>query len=464
MQKSANKKLSKLFPIVTLFITTLIAQPANAQPEVEAMQKQLAALQAQISSMKKSKSAAANDPFGSDRVKTVGTKRVPQPRTKLFDDTLHIRLYDLSDIFVVSPHYPAIQPNEVAGSGTIFQSAQNGRTGQSGGGFGGGGQGGGGGGVFSLPPARVATAAQEAQSLNMESAQISMPELVKAIKSTVSPDLWGDNTFEAKIQFLGNTLLISATEDMHQQISNLLDLFREHWGKLRTISVQTYWIRSDATQAKELLSQTDQEEIGAGVVDAQRWEKFLAAAKAEKRLSYTTTLTGHNNQTLHSISGRQRQLVVDAVPFEASKTTTHAEHGQAEEISISGFKPTRLPVHDGAAIQVTPLATRGGNFVVIDLHAKVNEFLDVEEDKKTSIFSYLPGGEKIEVKLDSADYVAYRMSTTIRCPKEQVVLAGGMTYDSTDADQPNLFLFVKATVHTINEDKSDWKKGSTGKK
>lgn len=441
------------------------AQSAMAQPtsqsDVEKLQQQLAALQSQISSMKTAKSKTENsNPFDSDRVKSVGTKRVPQPRKSQYDDTLHIRLYDLSDIFVVSPHYPAVQPDEVAATGTIFQSAQNGQTSRrgmsGGGGFGGGGQGG----VFRVPPSRAiaTTAAQEAQSLNMESAQISMPELVKAIKATVSPDQWGTSAYEAKIQFLGNTLLISATDDMHQQITNLLDLFRAHWGKLRTISIQAYWIRSDATQAKDLLVQKEQEEIGAGVVDPDRWAKFLKSAKTEKRLSYTMTLTGHNNQTLHAISGRQRQLVLDATPFESSKVTTTKEGSQAEEISIVGFKPTRFPVHDGAAIQVTPLATRGGNFVVVDLHAKVNEFLDVEDEKKSSIFSQTSNGEKVEVKLDSADYIAHRMSTTLRCPKEQIVLAGGMTYDQVDSEQPNLYLFVKATVHTINEDKSDWNK------
>ena len=94
----------------------------------------------------------------------------------------------------------------------------------------------------------------------------------------------------------------------------------------------------------------------------------------------------------------------------------------------------------------------------MDLHAKVNEFLDVEDEKKSSIFSQTSNGEKVEVKLDSADYIAHRMSTTLRCPKEQIVLAGGMTYDQVDSEQPNLYLFVKATVHTINEDKSDWNK------
>ena len=105
-----------------------IAQPTS-QSDVEKLQQQLAALQSQISSMKTAKSKAeSSNPFDNDRVKSVGTKRVPQPRKSQYDDTLHIRLYDLSDIFVVSPHYPAVQPDEVAATGTIFHSAQNGQS------------------------------------------------------------------------------------------------------------------------------------------------------------------------------------------------------------------------------------------------------------------------------------------------------------------------------------------------
>ena len=95
---------------------------------------------------------------------------------------------------------------------------------------------------------------------------------------------------------------------------------------------------------------------------------------------------------------------------------------------------------------------------MVDLHAKVNEFIKpVEDAAQPSVFAYTDNGDKAEVKLGSTEYIAYRLNTTIRCPKEKVVLAGSMTYDSNSSvPQPNLYLFVKATVHTITEDKSDW--------
>jgi hypothetical protein len=195
-------------------------------------------------------------------------------------------------------------------------------------------------------------------------------------------------------------------------------------------------------------------------------------------------LTGHNNQTLHVLSGRQRQLTLGAQPFEKTTASMWFENpddmepfgdsmdGEDDDLDlynrtrqIVGFQPIRQSFHDGAAIQVTPLATRGGNFVILDLHAKVNELTaPAKDEKKPKVFVHLAEGETAEVELDHADYISYRLNTTLRCPKEQVVLAGGMTYDATaDTDQPNLYLFVKVSVHTIEEDKSDWGPAETAK-
>lgn len=441
----------------------LLAQPGQPQPDLAQLQRQLAAIQAQIANSNPTQTD--DDPFSGSRVKNVGSQRRKRPPAPVDDDNMHIRLYDLSDIFAVSPHYPAVLPNEIASpQPTVFVQSQGQMTGGSAsGGFGGGGFGGAGaGGVFSIPPG-PAPKRQEAEMMNLEAAQVSMNQLVAAIKATVSPRKWGGGEDEAKIQFLGNTLLITANNNMHQQITNLLDLFREHWGKLRTVSVQSYWVRASATQARELLSREATKSIGAGVVVPERWKSFLESAKTEKRLAYSVTLTGHNNQTLHAISGRQKQLTLDAIPFEATTHRSHPENGDTESTSVVGFKPVSVPFHCGAAIQVTPLATRGGNFVILDLHAKANELVQNENAVPRSVFAKIDGvDEKAEVKLDSSEHIAYRLSTTVRCPKEQVVLAGGMTYDATaDSDDPNLYLFVKVSVHTIEEDQSDWSKTDT---
>ena len=68
---------------------------------------------------------------------------------------------------------------------------------------------------------------------------------------------------------------------------------------------------------------------------------------------------------------------------------------------VVGFKPIRQSFHDGAAIQVTPLATRGGNFVILDLHAKLNKLLEQAEGRPgPKVFVQQEGQEKLEVALD----------------------------------------------------------------
>ena len=216
-----------------------------------------------------------------------------------------------------------------------------------------------------------------------------------------------------------------------------------------------------------------------GVVSADKWKDYLKSAETEKRLAYSTRLTGHNNQTLSGVSGQQHQLVVDAVPLK-SKTKSKNEDDDVEKTSstIVGMRPVIESIHRGAILQATPLATRGGNFVVLDLHSKVNELLsdkeqsvdktkgsDEEESPASSspsnpsrtVFAYSPDGTRMEVVLDPTDYATHHLSTTLRCPKQAVVLAGGMKFEgSTESDTSNLYLFVRTLVHTIDEDKSDW--------
>ena len=464
------------------------AQPVHSPADISSLQKQLLTLQHQLASIQDQQQPV---PFeNNSRVKSVGSQRVKKVPETVFDASLHIRLYDLSDLFAVSPSYPAMMPNDLALNSSMFSSDRRGFSrsgiGQGGGVGGGAGMGGmGGGGVFSIPPEPPRTAPQpkrlpqpqpkqEAASLNTRSAQVSMDQLVNTVKETVEPEMWGSGRDDAKVQFLGNTLLITATEDMHTQINNLLNLFREHWGKRRTITIQTYWIRAGAADAADLLDQKSTNEVGAGVVNASKWDKFIESAKEEKRFAYSAALTGHNNQTLHALSGQQRQLTLDAIPFETTSAQAWFENiddmepfgGSMDEDEdldyfnrtrkIVGFRPVRQSFHNGAAIQVTPLATRGGNFVILDVHAKANE-LTSEKEKKPSVFVHINETEKAEVELDHGNYVSYRLNTTVRCPKEQIVLAGGMTYDpSANEEHPNLYLFVKASVHTITEDESDW--------
>ena len=393
----------------------------------------------------------------------------------------------MSDLFAASPSYPAKLPQELEPGSSLFanQSAQQRSSGGSG--FGGGM---GGGGVFCLAP--TGTPFANDGNLNMQSAQVTLSQLINTSKETVKPEMWGSTGTAARIKTLGNTLLITATEDMHLQISNLLNLFREHWGKRRTISIQAYWIRADHGIAADLLDADATVNVGAGVVAKEKWAEFFTKARTDKQVVYSATLTGHNNQTLHALSGKQVRLTVDAEPFREASTTYWVEEakqlakvnedddpfgngdddGDDEENNangmhllkksrrIIGFAPIQTNFHNGAAIQVTPLATRGGNFVILDLQAKIDELIDGKRPLQNKRIFLDESDKKHEIELDNQDFVACRFNSTLRCPKDEVVLAGSMTFDPTASEEkPEIYLFVKASVHTIKEDQSDRKQG-----
>ena len=457
------------------FNLTAFAKPQN-ENELAKLQQQVEQLQAQLKRRANRSSVDENSLKASERVRNVGQQIVRRaPRgTYEQDIALQIRLYDLSDLFAVSPNYPATVPNELEARGQFFANApSNQRQMSGGGGFGGG--------VFSIPTTQFAAPIQESQNLNMQSAQVTLDQLVGTIKETVKPEMWGKTPTSARIKFLGNTLLITATEEMHTQINHLLNLFREHWGKRRTVSVQTWWIRADHGAASELIDQATSEKIGAGVVDKGRWKEFFRKAKEANSLAYSATLTGHNNQTLHAVSGKQVSLTVDADPYETNDIQWHvkdfdnldAEPADLEadddlvsenygflgqQKKIIGFRPLRARFHSGAAVQLTPLATRGGNFVILDLQAKLNEL--VPNDRRVKI-AVDQGEKETSIELDNTDYQTCRFSSTLRCPKDQVVLAGSMTSKpGEDGETSEILIFVRTLVHTIAEDQSDWKKST----
>lgn len=480
-----------------LLVTIVFALPiqfsalaAGQDDPYENLKRQVEELQAKLDQTSNQNSEKAT--FQEDeRVRDVGRQIIKRRREESIDDiALQIRLYDLSDLFAASPSYPAKLPRELGPGSSLFANRPAQQRGSGGGGFGGGGMGGGGG-VFCISPtvSLLNPPSGKDGNLNMQSAQVTLDQLVTTIKETVKPEMWGSSNTSARIKFLGNSLLITATEDMHLQINNLLNLFREHWGKRRTISIQAYWVRADHGVAEDLFDAEATANVGAGVVSKEKWAEFFTKARADKQVIYSATLTGHNNQTLHALSGKQVRLTVDAKPFRESSTTfwvedakellkvddgehPFGEHDNEDEDEtlglnllkksrrIVGFTPVQTNFHNGAAIQVTPLATRGGNFVILDLQAKINELVGGKSPEKNERIFLDESEKKHELELDNLDFVACRFNSTLRCPKDEIVLAGSMTFDpSASEEKPEVYLFVRASVHTIKEDESDRKQG-----
>ena len=122
------------------FNLTAFAKPQN-ENELAKLQQQVEQLQAQLKRRANRSSDDENSLKASERVRNVGQQIVRRaPRgTYEQDIALQIRLYDLSDLFAVSPNYPATVPNELEARRQFFANApSNQRQMSGGGGFGGG--------------------------------------------------------------------------------------------------------------------------------------------------------------------------------------------------------------------------------------------------------------------------------------------------------------------------------------
>ncbi len=453
--------------------------PTQAQPgsqTIEELRAQMEQITAQMQRLEQPNPETDSPQIHVDRVRSLGSQRSTKP--VLPDETRYLKLYDLSDIFSFSTQYPAqlVEPFAYADSqpfiGSADWSSTGNRSGMSagsfgggmgGGGMGGGGMGGGGmggGGMFNVSPSL-----QDADTLDRSDIQVSIKTVIEAIKTNVEPNQWQGKSGDSTISQLGNMLLVSATNSTHSQIAALLDLFREKWGARRTIAMHVYWIRADVGSVTKLLDEEFQTTNGAGVIAADRWDPFFAKALAEKRLAYTSSIAGHNGQTLHAISGKHLSMTVDSAALYHETTTSQmlAEEdsneatGQAITATVAGLIPERRFLFTGAIAELTPLATRGGNFAIIDLKTAVTELLPPTADAKPLESSVRTlDGQTLTVALDDCDVSCYRMSTTLRCPTSQIVLAGGMTGTTDRAEsQLELFVFVRATTHAIQEDASD---------
>lgn len=316
-----------------------------------------------------------------------------------------------------------------------------------------GGGGMGGSGTFSMPSANAPR--QNERSSSLRQAQVSISELVDAIQSTIEPETWDNSGGEESITVLGNSLLVSARDSQHEKISSLLNLFREQWGSRKTISVQLFWIRAATGSERELLDDEIQSRDGAGVIAVETWSSFFQAVITEKRLALSTTLVGHNGQTLGTWSGQDDWRVVDAIPVLTSQIIPEQDSFAAEQ--VVGITPQRKSFFAGTVSQVTPLATRGGNYVILDVHSRLQRLSPTDQSRPNETVTVQQADGKIaSIQLDPVGIGSWSLSATVRCPKNRVVLVGSATSESSPEGEPqNMLLFARTSIHQVQEDDAE---------
>ncbi|MEX2173221.1 MAG: hypothetical protein WD872_02595 [Pirellulaceae bacterium] len=440
---------------VVLFFCTgggpaLFAQADS--PQARALRAQLDEVQRQLDDLARRESSTRKvTEIGSARG---ATRDDDEPR-------MVVRVYDLGDLFSIAPKYPAREPEDLlAGIRNVFPQAEMAASGVGGGGMGGGGMGG----LFSVPssgnrPAPAAdqkvrpdTLHQMAGGLASEQAagfHTSVDRLIQTITTVISPEEWDQLGGPSSITSLGASLIVSAPADMHDQIGALIDLFRQRWGSLRTVSIEAHWLWLTAEQlaAREAppANEVDDEPTAFGVLSDASWARLReqSRAHAQQRTGYHAVLTCYNGQTVHALAGRQHLVVTGMTPV------VGGESEPAYQIQ------TRV-VLDGAALQVTPIVSRTAKFVVVDVHSRVNLL-----GARGGEMAAQPANAEARLPADSVQLVdsldrpeldSQRLSTTVRMPVGRPMLVGGMTFAAPGADNPNLYLFLTTHVQELRDD------------
>ena len=406
-------------------------------------------IRAQIEALQKQLDAIENKPIPQRNVTQIGGSRL-----RARGPGLIVKIYDLGDLFALAPPYSATRKSDLSKtSESIFQDAPGSRQG----GFGGLG---GGGGYFSLGPAALRSSAGPALAMNQmagSSAAVStsQDELIKTIKTTISPDIWDDQGGPATIAKLGNAFIISADEDTHDQIDTLLNLFRKRWGTLRTVSIRAWWHWMSPSEIGPILD-SDGEELANGdkafgLVSDDAWKAILKTRREpekDRKTGYQATLTCYNGQTVHTISGDQSLAISD---FRLVATKNEGE----EKTGRIGYKPVVSLIQEGVAFQVTPISNVSGRTVLLDVHSRVlmPEEKQAELKEKLERANAELSPKEIAEAIDERRFRVSKLSTTLRVPVNRPMLVGGMSMPGTGNE--NLYLFVKVSVQELRNDQEE---------
>jgi hypothetical protein len=118
-------------------------------------------------------------------------------------------------------------------------------------------------------------------------------------------------------------------------------------------------------------------------------------------------------------------------------------------------------VHQGAALQHTPIASTGGRFVTLDVHSRVVWGEPLKTAKGTPQEALLTGPMAVAAAIDRPLLTSHELETTFRAPVDRRILVGGMTCEiQPGPGEPNLYLFVKVAMQELRDEPPETKSES----
>ena len=269
-----------------------------------------------------------------------------------------LRVYDLADLFAISPAagaYGWVGLDRVAllGPDAFDASAQSGGGGGMGGGTGGGmggmgGMGGGmgGGGMFSVPDDRGENTTGAVGFTEFSAAAATPAGLIATIQSAVPGD-W--DTGEDVIEQLGSSLIVRAPVDSHRQIESLMNLLADRWKAKVDLRVTLDWIYLSDAELRRLNGV-----LAEDASSADRWDEFRSGLNMDGRPEgRRAVLSGFNGQPLAWVSGRQERVL------------SHVDHGEKGTVETEVAAP-----HYGLACEVLASLAHSSDLVTVNFRGR----------------------------------------------------------------------------------------------
>jgi hypothetical protein len=226
-----------------------------------------------------------------------------------------------------------------------------------------------------------------------------MDDLIELIKTCVRPTSWDDTGGAGSIYPVAGALVISQTQEVHEEIEDLLCNLRAGNPQLQVVTIRATWLLLDLKQVNQLVTSKPGKDGG---IDPKALEEMTTKAKGG-----VGTITGFSGQTVHIASG-----------FNQS--------------AMFAMNPAASIPQSGVMLQVTPQLLANTQTALLDICSSVTR--SVETAEKTSVPS-------IE-----------QLATTLKVTLGEPALVGGLTSalpsPSTEgaAGAQQLYLFIEATA------------------
>lgn len=267
-------------------------------------------LQSNIQEMQKRLDAIRKAEEDADtRTRRIGKSKAPHREDS--GSEMVVRIYDISDLFTPSPAYRGEELDPWTGKRTLaFPAPEMGSQSSPLGGMGGGMDGGmggmgGGGGFFSIPDSDSRSGDILAQSRAddtgaLGSARTTLGSLIDTIQEIIQPDSWEESGGPGRISAIGATILISAKDEVHDQVDELLEVFRRRWGSQRTVTTEVWWLWLTPDELGKLVA--DPTAPQSPVAD-EAWTATWKAKVKQEPAPRQAKITGFNGQTVFTSAG-----------------------------------------------------------------------------------------------------------------------------------------------------------------